>query len=52
MPSLARTSLVAITGYAQEGDRERALASGFVKHLAKPVGVDDILDCIDRLRKS
>jgi CheY-like chemotaxis protein len=29
--------LVAITGYGQKEDRERALASGFDDHLVKPV---------------
>ncbi|HEY3784388.1 MAG TPA: response regulator [Steroidobacteraceae bacterium] len=29
--------LVAITGYGQEGDRERTRAAGFAAHLVKPV---------------
>jgi CheY-like chemotaxis protein len=29
--------LVAITGYGQPADRERALASGFDRHMLKPV---------------
>lgn len=29
--------LIALTGYARDSDRERALESGFVEHLAKPV---------------
>lgn len=29
--------LVAITGYGQPSDRERALASGFDRHMMKPV---------------
>jgi signal transduction histidine kinase len=48
IPSLAQTKLVAITGYAQEGDRERALASGFVEHLSKPFDLDELLACLDR----
>jgi signal transduction histidine kinase/DNA-binding response OmpR family regulator len=35
--NLRRTRLVAITGYGQEQDRERSVASGFVAHLVKPV---------------
>ena len=34
----ARTpKLIALTGYAQDGDRKLALEAGFVEHLAKPV---------------
>ena len=29
--------LIAITGYGQESDRQRALAAGFSDHLVKPV---------------
>ncbi len=32
-----RVRLVAVSGYAQPEDRERALDAGFVEHLAKPV---------------
>ncbi|HVE88641.1 MAG TPA: ATP-binding protein [Burkholderiaceae bacterium] len=37
MTSLKEARLVAITGYGQESDRDRALASGFQQHLVKPV---------------
>jgi CheY-like chemotaxis protein len=47
--SLARTPLIAITGYARDDDRERALASGFDEHLAKPLDLDRVLWCIERL---
>jgi CheY-like chemotaxis protein len=49
VPSLAHAPLVAVTGYAQDDDRQRALASGFREHLAKPLHVDRVLECIDRL---
>jgi signal transduction histidine kinase/ActR/RegA family two-component response regulator len=49
IPTLATTALVAITGYAQERARERALASGFAEHLAKPVDLDHIVECLDRV---
>jgi len=39
-PETAALRLVAITGYGQKEDRERALASGFDEHLAKPVTLD------------
>jgi CheY-like chemotaxis protein/signal transduction histidine kinase len=37
--STRNSLLVAVTGYGQEGDRHRALASGFDHHLVKPVNV-------------
>ncbi|HEU5056329.1 MAG TPA: response regulator, partial [Kofleriaceae bacterium] len=35
-----RMTLVAITGYGQEADRQRALEAGFDTHLVKPVPID------------
>jgi CheY-like chemotaxis protein len=35
-PETASARLIALTGYGQEGDRERALAAGFDGHLVKP----------------
>jgi signal transduction histidine kinase/ActR/RegA family two-component response regulator len=49
IPSLARTSLVALTGYAGDGDRQRSLSSGFNEHFAKPLPLARILECIERL---
>jgi CheY-like chemotaxis protein len=42
------TPLVAVTGYARSDDRQRALASGFCEHIAKPLDVDRVLECIER----
>ena len=39
---LRRVRLVAVTGYGQSSDRERALAAGFDAHLLKPVPPDDL----------
>ena len=36
-PGGAETRLVAVTGYGQSRDRERALAAGFDRHVTKPV---------------
>jgi CheY-like chemotaxis protein len=33
---------VALTGYGQREDRERAIAAGFDEHLVKPVGFEDL----------
>lgn len=35
--------LVAVTGYGQASDRERAAAAGFAHHLVKPVAIDRAL---------
>ena len=35
-----QTTLIALTGYGREEDRQRALAAGFDYHLTKPVEVD------------
>jgi len=32
--------LVALTGWGQEGDRERTTAAGFDRHLTKPIDTD------------
>jgi CheY-like chemotaxis protein len=37
---------VAITGYARDEDHARALRAGFDAHLAKPFGMDELLDSI------
>jgi CheY-like chemotaxis protein len=37
LPGCATIKLIALTGYGQADDRERALAAGFEAHLVKPV---------------
>ncbi len=37
-----RTLLVALTGYGQREDQERAIRAGFDKHLVKPVDFDEL----------
>jgi signal transduction histidine kinase/ActR/RegA family two-component response regulator len=49
VPRLAQMSLIAVTGYAQEDDRKRALASGFTEHLSKPLYLDRLLELIEHL---
>ena len=41
--------LIAITGYGQEEDRQRALAAGFDLHVAKPVNPAVLQDLLTRL---
>jgi CheY-like chemotaxis protein len=40
IPRLKSRRLVALTGYGQLEDRERALAAGFDEHLVKPVDLE------------
>jgi CheY-like chemotaxis protein len=40
--------LIAITGYGQEHDRDRAAAAGFDRHLVKPVDVEVLVRLIER----
>ena len=43
-PRLANTLLVAVTGYGQDGDRQRSEAAGFDHHLVKPVDYATLMD--------
>jgi len=42
--------LVALTGYGQAEDRERALRAGFDDHLVKPVDPDRLAELLQTLR--
>jgi signal transduction histidine kinase/ActR/RegA family two-component response regulator len=46
----AAPRLIALTGYGQESDRERALRAGFAQHLTKPVEVGSLLGAINPAR--
>jgi signal transduction histidine kinase/ActR/RegA family two-component response regulator len=48
-PALARTPLVALTGYARAEDRDRAREAGFDLHFGKPTVVEDLLRGIGEL---
>jgi PAS domain S-box-containing protein len=48
-PRLARTRLVAITGYGQQQDRDQSTAAGFVAHLVKPVELDTLRNVVTAL---
>jgi signal transduction histidine kinase/DNA-binding response OmpR family regulator len=41
--------LVALSGYGQESDTQRALAAGFDCHLTKPVSFDELRVCVGSL---
>jgi CheY-like chemotaxis protein len=42
MPGLATIGLVAVTGYGQASDRQRAKEAGFQHHLVKPINLDEL----------
>ena len=44
---LGPVRLIAVTGYGQASDRERARAAGFDVHLAKPVAVEKLYKALD-----
>ncbi|CAN5275148.1 hypothetical protein BH11MYX1_BH11MYX1_21740 [soil metagenome] len=47
LPELAGLKLVALTGYGQESDRQRARAAGFDAHLVKPVNLAKLRALLD-----
>jgi signal transduction histidine kinase len=49
LPGMKDVPAIAISGYAMEEDRERALSAGFVAHLAKPVNMDELFTLIQKL---
>jgi signal transduction histidine kinase/CheY-like chemotaxis protein len=42
LPGCAAIRLIALTGYGQPGDRDRAIAAGFEAHLVKPVDLVEL----------
>lgn len=42
--------LVALTGYGQDSDKQRALAAGFDEHLTKPVKIERLQALLKRAR--
>jgi PAS domain S-box-containing protein len=44
--------IIAITGFAAEADRARALAAGFTSHMSKPVDLTKLVEQIERLGES
>jgi len=44
---LNSTRLIALTGYGQQADRERALEAGFNEHLVKPIDLRRLLSVLD-----
>ena len=51
-PGTALTRLIAVTAYGSEEDRKRSRAAGFQLHLVKPVKPEQLLQELDRPRKT
>jgi PAS domain S-box-containing protein len=51
-PTLRRVTLVALTGYGQESDRQRSRKAGFDYHLVKPVDFARIENILSHLKRS
>lgn len=47
--NLSSIKLVAVTGYGQAADKERAVAAGFDEHLVKPISVEQVQRVLDKL---
>lgn len=47
MRALTGVFIVAVTGYGQAHDKERAFAADFDRHLVKPVDVESVLNVVD-----
>jgi signal transduction histidine kinase/ActR/RegA family two-component response regulator len=41
--------LIALTGYGQSSDREKALSSGFDEHMVKPIDLERLIQTLERL---
>jgi two-component system, chemotaxis family, CheB/CheR fusion protein len=49
-PAIKGVYLIALTGYGQERDRERAREAGFVAHLVKPADIEAVNQILASLR--
>ncbi len=48
-PEFADVPMIALTAFAMEGDRERALAAGFTNYLTKPIRMKELREEVGRL---
>jgi CheY-like chemotaxis protein len=51
MPTGDAVLLVALTGWGQQSDRDRARAAGFDYHLVKPVSLEALGTVLDTIRR-
>ena len=50
-PETSGATLIALTGYGQEQDRQNAMAAGFDHHLVKPVAAPELLALVAQARR-
>lgn len=48
-PQTRGMRLIALTGYGQEADRQRAREAGFDHHLVKPLRIEQLQECLARV---
>lgn len=51
-PEIAFVPAIALTAYARQEDRERALESGFQMHISKPVGYTELIEAVRKVAGS
>jgi signal transduction histidine kinase len=49
LPGLEKVPAIALSGYAMGEDRERALAAGFIAHVAKPIDPEELFALVQKL---
>jgi len=52
LPGGKNVRLIAMSGWGQPADRERALAAGIDEHLVKPVDPTRLRELLDRIAKT
>lgn len=52
MPGMAKSIMIAVTGYGQEQDREQTLEAGFALHLVKPLDAAQLFSFLGTLNAS
>jgi CheY-like chemotaxis protein len=50
LPNAQTMTLVALTGYGEEADKQRAFSAGFDEHLTKPVKIEHLQAVLNRPR--
>ncbi len=44
----ALSRLIALTGYSNEADKERALEAGFDAYIVKPFSIKAFIECVEK----
>jgi signal transduction histidine kinase/ActR/RegA family two-component response regulator len=52
LPSASGAVLIAVSGYGQQGDCERALSSGFARHFVKPVDMEALIEVLNEIARA